>query len=130
MSFYDKFYSENVRKIEEVRFCILTNKKVKEYLPEIGTGYAEATVQQVLNMDLSNNYSEDYSDPFACSFIHETSLGWRLPSKEIPEINQKTHFHKAETTKGVDKKLNQTFTNRKLFVKIKNSCFSSFFYFY
>jgi CubicO group peptidase (beta-lactamase class C family) len=66
------------------------NKKVKEYLPEIGTGYAEATVQQVLNMDLSNNYSEDYSDPLASSFIHETTLGWRLPSEEIPEINQKT----------------------------------------
>ena len=68
---------------------MVPNKKVKEYLPEIGTGYAEATIQQVLNMDLSNSYSEDYSDPFASSFIHETTLGWRLPTKKIPEINQK-----------------------------------------
>ena len=63
---------------------LVPNKKVKEYLPEIGTGYAEATIQQVLNMDLSNSYSEDYSDPFASSFIHETTLGWRLPTKKNP----------------------------------------------
>ena len=46
MSFYDKFYSENVRKIEQVQFCILTNKKVKEYSSlkndPFGTNIAES----------------------------------------------------------------------------------------
>ena len=60
-------------------------KKVKDYIPNIGSGYAEATVQQVLNMDLENNYSEDYSDPLSTSFEHETSLGWRLPSENTNE---------------------------------------------
>ena len=64
-------------------------KKVKDYIPNIGSGYAEATVQQVLNMDLENNYSEDYSDPLSTSFEHETSLGWRLPSENINEQSQK-----------------------------------------
>ena len=44
----------------------------------------KATIQQVLNMDLSNSYSEDYSDPFASSFIHETTLGWRFANKRNP----------------------------------------------
>ena len=64
-------------------------KKVKDYIPNIGSGYAEATVQQVLNMDLENNYSEDYSDPLSTSFEHETSLGWRLPSENTNEQSQK-----------------------------------------
>lgn len=64
-------------------------KQIKDYIPEIGTGYANATVQQVLNMNLANNYTEDYSDPFASSYIHETTLGWRLPSDQIPEVTQK-----------------------------------------
>jgi len=40
------------------------NKKVVDYLPDMGSGYAQATVQQVLNMDLKNNFNEDYSDPY------------------------------------------------------------------
>ncbi len=64
-------------------------KKVREYLPGIGSGYAEATLKQLLNMDLENNYTEDYSDPYATSFQHETSLGWRLPTDDVQEQTQK-----------------------------------------
>jgi CubicO group peptidase (beta-lactamase class C family) len=52
---------------------------VDTYIPDIGSGYAGATIQQVLNMDVVNDYSEDYSNPFASSYIHEVSMGWRLP---------------------------------------------------
>ena len=64
------------------------SKKVKHYLPKIGSGYAEATVQQVLDMDVINNFDENYD----ASYEHDTqvgapvgynreeiALGWRLP---------------------------------------------------
>jgi CubicO group peptidase (beta-lactamase class C family) len=53
---------------------------VKEYLPEVGSGYAEATVQQVLDMNVVNDYSEDYEDPACSAFASETTCGWRLPA--------------------------------------------------
>ena len=37
------------------------DKKIKDYFPDIGSGYAEATLQQVLDMDVSNNFSFDFS---------------------------------------------------------------------
>lgn len=52
---------------------------VDTYIADIGSGYARATIQQVLNMDVVNDYSEDYSDPLASSYTHEVSMGWRLP---------------------------------------------------
>jgi CubicO group peptidase (beta-lactamase class C family) len=59
---------------------------VDRYVHDIGSGYATATIQQVLNMDVANDYSEDYSDPFASSYAHEVSMGWRLPIEgEIDE---------------------------------------------
>ena len=36
------------------------NQKIKDYIPEIGSGYAEATIQQVLDMDVINNFDENY----------------------------------------------------------------------
>ena len=44
-------------------------RRVGAYLPEIGSGYRSATVQQVLDMDVANDYREDYHDPFL-SLIH------------------------------------------------------------
>ncbi len=58
------------------------SEKVAAYLPEIGSGYATATVQQVLNMDVANDYSEDYADPFCSSYQHELPMGWRLPAAD------------------------------------------------
>ena len=54
-------------------------QRVDHYLPEIGSGYAAATVQQVANMDVANNYSEDYADFDAEVFTQEVAMGWRLP---------------------------------------------------
>ncbi len=52
--------------------------QVASYLPEIGSGYAQATIQQVLNMDVVNDYTEDFTDPRATYFEHEVAMGWRL----------------------------------------------------
>ena len=54
--------------------------KVKDYLPDIGTGYAEASLQSLLDMTVNNNFTEDYSDPHADCYTEEIALGWRLPS--------------------------------------------------
>ncbi|MES0182848.1 beta-lactamase family protein [Mesorhizobium sp. M0025] len=53
--------------------------RVGTYLPEIGTGYAEATVKAVADMNVANDFSEDYSDPYTSSFDMEAAIGWRLP---------------------------------------------------
>lgn len=67
------------------------SKKVREYLPEIGSGYADATLQQVMDMDVINHYSEDYCDPASTSFIQETALGWRLQGDNL-NIGQREYL--------------------------------------
>ena len=54
-------------------------RKVKDYLPGIGSGYAEATVQQVFDMDVVNAFTEDFADPTSTYWSYEPSMGWRLP---------------------------------------------------
>ncbi|WP_018099518.1 serine hydrolase domain-containing protein [Sinorhizobium meliloti] len=61
------------------------SRRVDHYLPWIGSGYAAATVQQVMNMDVANDYSEDYSNPYATVFAHEEAMGWRLPAEPAHE---------------------------------------------
>jgi len=55
---------------------------VCDYLPEIGSGYADATIQDVLDMNIVNHYSEDYSDPHTTALLHNVSMGWRLPAAD------------------------------------------------
>ena len=55
--------------------------RVKTYLPEIGTGYAEATVRAMADMNVANDFSEDYADPHASSYDMELAMGWRLPAE-------------------------------------------------
>ncbi|MGY8995994.1 MAG: serine hydrolase domain-containing protein [Alphaproteobacteria bacterium] len=59
--------------------------RVREYLPEIGSGYAEATIQDVMDMNIVNSYDEDYSDPMTAALIHESAMGWRLPPEGTPD---------------------------------------------
>jgi CubicO group peptidase (beta-lactamase class C family) len=62
---------------------------VAHYIPEIGSGYALATLQQVLNMDLVNEYSEDFADQGATYYRHEETMGWRLPQHSGPEQTER-----------------------------------------
>lgn len=63
---------------------------VGHYLPEAGEAYAHATVQQVLNMDVANDYSEDFTDPNATYYRHEIAMGWRLPPNGTSEPTEYT----------------------------------------
>ena len=54
---------------------------IDTWLPEIGTGYARATIQQALDMNVVNDYSEDYEDPMSTSYAQEEVIGWRLPPR-------------------------------------------------
>ncbi|MEM9912559.1 MAG: serine hydrolase domain-containing protein [Pseudomonadota bacterium] len=58
---------------------------VEHYLPEIGTGYRGARVADVLDMNVANDFSEDYHDPHADSYAEEAALGWRLSAEGTPE---------------------------------------------
>ncbi len=64
------------------------SETVEHYVPEIGTGYAKATLQHVLDMDVVNDYSEDFSDPQASYYDHEEAMGWRLPREPAREKTQ------------------------------------------
>lgn len=64
---------------------IALDAKVSDYLPDIGTGYAEASIQSLLDMAVSNDFSEDYSDPNSDCYTEEIALGWRLPTPDVAE---------------------------------------------
>ncbi|MBL4768146.1 MAG: beta-lactamase family protein [Rhodobacteraceae bacterium] len=54
-------------------------KTVGHYLPDIGSGYSTARVQDLLDMNVANDFSEDYADPHSDCYTEEIALGWRLP---------------------------------------------------
>ncbi len=58
---------------------------VSDHLPWIGSAYATASLQDVLDMNVENDFSEDYSDPQADCFREEEALGWRLPPDDRQE---------------------------------------------
>lgn len=66
---------------------VFLDAKVADYLPDIGTGYADATVQSLLDMAVSNDFSEDYSDPESDCYTEEIALGWRLPADDLAETS-------------------------------------------
>jgi CubicO group peptidase (beta-lactamase class C family) len=69
---------------------------VASYLPEVGSGYAVASVQQVLDMDVMNNFDEGYADPYRPFPLpantvgyntEEIAMGWRLPPPGEPDFS-------------------------------------------
>lgn len=57
---------------------------IGDILPWIGPGYREASLQDVLNMNVHNAYDEDYSNPDCAAFRHEAAIGMRLPNGDEP----------------------------------------------
>jgi len=39
-------------------------------------------------MNIENSYSEDYTDPYTSSFLHEPVNGWRLPANLDDKMGQ------------------------------------------
>jgi len=64
---------------------VAMEERVGDILPWIGPGYAGASVQDVLNMNVLNDYTEDYSDPQSRVYEHEAASGARLPPDGVPE---------------------------------------------
>ncbi len=82
---------------------------IARYLPEIGSGFAAATVQQALDMDLSNNFEDDYAAPYAPPPApgapvgygrSEIGMGWRLPPQGEDEFSMRA-FAAALTSEDV-----------------------------
>ena len=89
------------------------NNNISHYLPNIGTGYASAKIQDVLNMNIDNSYSEDYTDPYTSSYLHEFVIGWRLP-KNLKDIEtQDQYLNKIEAKKDKDLFNNSEFSHYK-----------------
>jgi len=78
------------------------NKKISHYLPDIGSGYAAATIQDVLDMNIINSYSEDYTDPYTSSFLHEPVCGWRLPANLDDNMGQEEFLNTIKANKKKD----------------------------
>lgn len=64
---------------------IQPERHVRDYLPEIGSGYANATVQAVLEMNVDNDYTQDFADPQSSYYAFEEAMGWRLPVSSSDE---------------------------------------------
>jgi hypothetical protein len=69
--------------VEEGRLSLDT--LVKDIVPEMDSGYADASLQHVLDMTVSNMFAEGYSDDYWDQSVsegyarQEIGLGWRLP---------------------------------------------------
>ncbi len=88
-------------------------RAVASYLPEIGTGYAHATVQDLFDMAVINDYTEDYYNPTASVGLLEDAHGWRLLEHSVhiglrefltgitgvgvPDPNRRLHYKTANT---------------------------------
>ncbi len=87
------------------------DKKVSYYLPKIGRGYANAKVQDVLNMNVINTYTEDYTKAYSSSFLHEPVGGWRLPKSGDTHLSQESYLNtiKSKKNKNLENKSNLAF---------------------
>ena len=87
------------------------DKKVSYYLPKIGSGYANAKVQDVLNMNVINAYTEDYTKAYSSSFLHEPVGGWRLPKSGDTHLSQESYLNtiKSKKNKNLENKSNLAF---------------------
>ena len=91
------------------------NKKVSHYLPKIGSGYANAKIQDVLNMNVINSYTEDYTKAYSSSFMHEPLGGWRLPK------NLKNHLSQEEYLNTIKKSKNKSLINNSEYAFYKSA---------
>ena len=81
---------------------------VDRYLPWVGPGYATASVQDVLNMNVDNDYVEDYADPLCTAFLHEAATGLRLPGPGEAERTSKQFLATVGLAPGRSDTVNAT----------------------
>ena len=108
MSITKMFVNLFIGELVEKNVIDLDNK-ISYYLPNIGSGYSTATVQDVLDMNIENSYSEDYNDPYTSSFLHEPVNGWRLPENLEYVKSQEDFLNNIKSNEG--KNLSNTSNN-------------------
>ena len=108
MSITKMFVNLFIGELVEKNVIDLDNK-ISHYLPNIGSGYSTATVQDVLDMNIENSYSEDYNDPYTSSFLHEPVNGWRLPENLNYVKSQEDFLNNIKSNEG--KNLSNTSNN-------------------
>lgn len=108
MSITKMFVNLFIGELVEKKVIDLDNK-ISHYLPNIGSGYSTATVQDVLDMNIENSYSEDYNDPYTSSFLHEPVNGWRLPENLDHVKSQEDFLNNIKSNEG--KNLSNTSNN-------------------
>ena len=108
MSITKMFVNLFIGELVEKNVIDLDNK-ISHYLPNIGSGYSTATVQDVLDMNIENSYSEDYNDPYTSSFLHEPVNGWRLPENLDYVKSQEDFLNNIKSNEG--KNLSNTSNN-------------------
>jgi CubicO group peptidase (beta-lactamase class C family) len=82
---------------------------IRRYIPEAGDAYADATVQQALDMNVASNFAEDYAAPYApCPprgaavgyARQEIAMGWRLPPAGEVEFGVRSFAARLVAAKG------------------------------
>lgn len=75
------------------------SRRVSDYLPRIGSGYAGAKIEDVLDMAVENDFTEDYENPLSACYAEEEALGLRLAPPERSETTLEA-FARAITGTG------------------------------
>lgn len=61
------------------------SRTLDSYIPELaGSAYGDATIEQLLDMTASADYSEDYDDPASEVQLQDRAAGWRTKSSGDP----------------------------------------------
>lgn len=82
------------------------SETVGDCLRWIGPGFAAATLQDVMNMNVVHDYDEDYLNPTASVFLHEAATGMRLPTG--PEPTNKDFLPTIGLAPGAADTINRT----------------------
>jgi CubicO group peptidase (beta-lactamase class C family) len=82
------------------------DQSAAEILPWLGRGYDQARLQDILDMNVLNDYDEDYHNPNAAVFQHEAATGMRLPNG--PETDCKAFLAGIGLATGAGDTLNPT----------------------
>ena len=64
------------------------SKRVADYVPEVGSAYADATVQQLFDMEISVDFVEDYLDTSGGFDRYRRATGWNpdRPDSPAPDL--------------------------------------------
>ena len=64
-------------------------------------------------MNIENSYSEDYTDPYTSSFLHEPVCGWRLPDNLNDKMGQEEFLNKIEANENMSLENSSDFSHYK-----------------